>query len=115
MQYKNDGNVHVKPIGTVTINNIFGRKVAQLALDPRNVFPGGERRITVLWPQKRLWGIYYHAQVTAIYGDKHQTMTAETNFWAFPLWAAIVLGILLLFLILARKRLLKVVKVLIKG
>jgi len=113
--FKNEGNVHIKPIGTVTIYNIFGMKVDQSALNPRNVFPGAERRVTIIWPKKNLWGGYYRAQLVAIYGTKNQTLIAETSFFAFPLWAATAIGILLAFLIIARHRLIKIIRVLIQG
>jgi hypothetical protein len=113
---KNNGNVHFKPTGTVTISNLFGRKVATLALDPRNVFPGGERRTTVIWPEsRRLWGGFYRAEVTAIYGSQNQVITASANFFGFP---KLVIGLILLLLLLLgllRRRLWKAVRVLIKG
>ncbi len=113
--YKNEGNVHVKPIGTVTIYNMRGAKVDELALDPRNVFPAGERRVTIVWPRKNLWGGYYRAQVIAVYGGNNQTMTSETWFLAFPLWAAILIAAGIVVILIARRRLIKVLKVLVRG
>lgn len=113
--YKNSGNVHFKPAGTMTIYNIFGKKVDQVALDPRNVFPGGERRVTVIWPTKTLWGGYYRAQVAAVYGSQNKILTAETVFWAFPLWALIAILVLLVLIVLLHRRLLSAARVLIKG
>lgn len=112
---KNNGNVHFRPVGFVSIYNIFGQRIAQLAIDPRNVFPGGERRITVIWPKKSLWGGYYRAQVLALYGSQNQSFTAETTFFAFP--STFGLGILggLLIIILARKRLAAAIRILVKG
>jgi hypothetical protein len=115
LEVKNNGNVHVKPVGFVTIYNLFNRKVAEIPIDPRNVFPGGERRITVIWPQKQLWGIYYKARLGALYGSPQQTLTAETSFWAFPLPVAIGLGVGLALLLLLRRRLARAVRILLKG
>lgn len=112
---KNEGNVHFKPAGTVTIYNLFGQKVAQLNIDPRNVFPGGLRRTTVIWPAKTLWGGYYRAQVAAVYGSEHKVLTAETVFWAFPKAILIIAIIVLILLILLRRRLIVALSVLIKG
>lgn len=112
---KNEGNVHFKPAGTVSIYNIFGKKIAQLNIDPRNVFPGGLRRTTVIWPQKSLWGGYYRAQVAAVYGSEHKVLTAETVFWAFPKKVLIIAIIVLVLLILLRRRLFVALSVLIKG
>lgn len=111
---KNEGNVHVKPAGTLKIKDLFGREV-KVALDPRNVFPGGERRSTAIWPTKWLWGIYYTAEVTALYGDTNQVMMAKTSFWGFPLPALLAVVGLTLFVLLLRKRLSRAIKVLVKG
>jgi hypothetical protein len=110
---KNEGNVFYKPKGTMTIYNIFGRKVDEITIEPKNVFPGGERRITVIWPKKNLWGVRYTAKVVTIYGSKSQTMTAETSFWAFPVSVAIGIGLLILLLL--RKRLIKAISIIAKG
>ncbi|MEX1051799.1 MAG: DUF916 domain-containing protein [Patescibacteria group bacterium] len=115
LRIKNNGNVHIRPSGFVTIYNIFGKKVAELAIEPKNVFPGVERQLTVLWPQKKHWGIYYKVQLVAVYGQSNQPLTSTTAFWAFPMIPAIVIGALLVFIIVARKRLVKVIRVLIKG
>ncbi len=115
LRFKNNGNIHVQPSGFVTIYNVFGKKVAELAVEPKNVFPGVERRLTVLWPEKKLWGGFYTAKLVAVYGQSNQPLTSETSFWAFPLIPAIVIAAALLFVIFARKRLAKVIRVLIKG
>lgn len=112
---RNQGNIHVKPMGFVTIYNIFGKKVAELAIDQKNVFPGVERDLTVIWPQKSFWGIYYRAQLVGVYGQNNQTLTSETSFWAFPFTAALTILAVVILVIIARKRLFKVLQVLVKG
>lgn len=113
--YKNDGNVHFQPQGFIRITNLFGKVVAELPIFPRNVFPGVERESAVLWNAGRLWGGYYTAELVGIYGQKNQVLNATTTFWAFPTTAAIIIASLLLLVIILRKRLVKVVRVLIKG
>ncbi|HEX7260169.1 MAG TPA: hypothetical protein VF272_04540 [Candidatus Saccharimonadia bacterium] len=113
--FKNSGNVHFKPAGTVTIYNLFGKKVDQLAINPRNVFPGGERRITVIWPKTDLWGGYYSAHAAAVYGSENKILTAETKFWAFPLIPFLIILVVLVLLIVLRHRLLNAARVLIRG
>lgn len=112
---KNGGNVHIRPSGFVTIYNLFGKKVAELAIEPRNVFPGVERKITVIWPEDKLWGGYYRAQLTAVYGQGNQALTSTTSFWAFPLIPGVIILAAIVFVIVARKRLFKAIGVLIKG
>jgi len=115
LTFKNDGNVHFQPQGFVRVTNVFGKTVAQLPIYPRNVFPGVERDNTVLWNVKSLWGGYYKAEVVGLYGQKNQVLSATTTFWAFPTTAAIVLGVLIILIVILRKRLVKVIRVLIKG
>ena len=111
----NNGNVHVKPIGFITIRNIFHQKVATLPIDQRNVFPDMDREVSVVWPRQSLWGMYYTAELGALYGSLNQTVNAEISFWAFPKVAAIAIGIALLLLLLLRKRITRAFRVLIKG
>jgi len=112
---KATGNVHIRPKGFVVIYNLFGRKVAELALEERNIFPGTDRQLTVIWPVKQLWGGYYRAQLIAVYGQGNSTISAETSLWAFPQTALIVIAATLLLAVIARRRLVKVVRVLIRG
>lgn len=112
---KNSGNVNIRPVGTVSITNMFGKKVVELILDGKNVFPGAERRITALWPEKSLWGGRYKANLVAIYGSNNQLITSEVIFWAFP-WLPVTISLLIFILIfLARNRLIRAFSVLVKG
>jgi hypothetical protein len=113
--FKNLGSVHVKPAGTMTITNIFGQKEADLALTPRNVFPGGERRVSVIWPGGWHWGLFYHAKVTALYGENNQIIMADTWFVAFPLVAVIAILVVLILVFLMRRRLKKIARILVRG
>ncbi len=116
VKFHNNGNAHIKPIGFITIYNIFNRKIGEVPLDAHNVFPGADRRITSIWPQQKLWGIYYRAKLVAIYGaNNNKTLSADTTFWAFPLWAAITLGTGVILLLVLRKRLLRALRILIRG
>ncbi|MFI5240426.1 MAG: hypothetical protein ACHQUB_01835 [Candidatus Saccharimonadia bacterium] len=113
--FKNTGNVHFKPTGTLTIYNIFGSKVDQIALDPLNVFPGGERRVTVIWTKKSLWGGYYRAQIDAVYGSQNKILTAETVFWVFPWLVLLIILLLVILIVVLHRRFYEAAKVLIKG
>lgn len=113
--FQNTGNVHFRPAGTLTIYNLFGRKVGESAIDPRNVFPGGDRRVTVIWPEQSLKGLFYRAQVAAVYGSQNKVITAETHFWGFPSGILIAIVVALVLLLLLRRRLLRALSVLIKG
>jgi hypothetical protein len=114
---KNDGNVHFKPEATVTVTNMFGQKVATLPMDPKTVLPGSIRKMTLAqpWKPKFLFG-NYHANLSVVYGDKKQILTATTSFTVIPYKlvgiVALVLIIVLVFIIRRRKRLAKSFKIL---
>jgi hypothetical protein len=108
---KNTGNVHEKPIGTITIKNMFGMTVDKIALDEHFVIPGAVRRLTNTWPAKNhkpfLIG-RYTAELNATYGSDKK-LTAATTFTVLPwkLLAVILIVLIILFLIFfkGRKRL----------
>ncbi len=112
---QNEGNVNVRPVGTVAIYNIFGKKVAEQILDGKNVFPGKDRRMTIIWPEKNPWGFYYTAKFVAVFGAGNQPLIAEVGFFAFP-WLPVVIGVLVLILLItARRRIALAIRVLTKG
>lgn len=115
LRVKNEGNIQIKPTGTITVRNIFGSKVATIPIEGKNVLPDSVRRFDTKWDHKMLFGMY-KAKLEATYGSNQQTLTAETSFWAAPLATvgvalAIVVGVFLLLWI-PRKRLRKALKAL---
>ncbi len=111
----NSGSVHFKPEGTITIANMFGQKVATLAIDGHNVLPGAIRKFTTDWKTKYLFG-KYSATVSIKYGDDGRLLTATTTFVALPYKLVgivlIVVILLLFFFIRRRKRIAKSFKIL---
>jgi hypothetical protein len=94
----NQSDVHVRPSGLVEIYNIFHQKVAEVVVEPNNVFPGSLRNFTGVWPVN--WGFGpYKAVLTVSYGTHGQVLTAESTVWLLPLSIIIALIILLLALI----------------
>lgn len=100
---KNEGNVQVKPVGTIDIFNIFGMKVASLKVnDPaRNVLPESIRRFDVDWKQRWLIG-YFKARANLTYGASNKTLlSSSVGFWVVPykLLALLLLGLILFVMI----------------
>lgn len=114
----NQGNVHEKPTGTLTIKNFLGFKVAEVPLDEHFIIPGSTRRLTNTWPDgdKKPWLIgKYTVDLKATYaGDK--TITASTSFVVVP-WKQLAIGAVILILIFlffwkGRKRLSRAARIL---
>lgn len=116
---KNEGNLHIKPIGTVTVNNLFGKKVAVINVEPKNVLPGAIRKNSVSWDQKLLLGGKYTAFLSLTYGSESTMMVSSTSFYGFPFkigGAVLLVLIILAFLAFkARKRIKLALRILLSG
>jgi hypothetical protein len=121
LRIKNDGNVHVRPKGTIIITNFFGNKVAELPLEGANVLPGATRKMETTWDEDRLLGSYT-ATLVATYGVQNLPLAAATKFTVASttsiillLVAVIAIVIFLISLFTGRNRLKKAFSVLTKG
>lgn len=112
---KNEGNVHLKPTGTVTVTNLWGGEAATLRLEPRNVLPGAIRKLPAVWDKKLLLG-RFNATASVTYGSQGEVLTASTTFVVFPYkiggLIAMVVGVFVVLSYRLRKRLRLVLKVL---
>lgn len=112
LRTKNNGNVHVVPTGTIVINNIFGRKVAEIPLTTASILPGASRNTRTEWGEKNLVG-RYTATLVASYGQNKSdatTLSATTSFIVFPLyilWIALAVIAFIFFIFSQRKNLKK--------
>jgi hypothetical protein len=115
IRVRNQGNVHIKPIGIITITDFFGKKVDSFNIEPKNVLPGSIRKSTAVWNKKFLIG-KYNATVILNYGIQNQMISGSTTFIAFPYKiGGIILAVLLIlgaFLYRIRERLKLALKVL---
>lgn len=113
---KNNGNVHVKPTGTISIFNAFGKQVASMPIESNNVIPGAERKMNATWENPGFRLGRYTARLTMIYGKDNQIITEQTSFIVFPIKqvvpAIVILSALLFVLFRIRHRLLLAAKIL---
>ena len=118
-RFENRGSVHLKPRGFVTVTDTFGRELATVALDQKNVLPQSRRLIETTWQPEGLVFGRMRAQLTAIYGSANEPVAASVDFWVIPIK---VIGpplggliLLLAFVLFFRKRLKLALGVLIRG
>lgn len=113
---KNDGNVQLRPKGTVTITNIFGKKVASFPVEEENVLPGAIRKSQATWRDSGLLFGRYNATVSLVYGSERQVLTASTSFWGFPYKAMglglLIIAVLVLLVYPRRKRIARAFRIL---
>ncbi len=98
-EIKNDGDYHITPKGSITVKNMFGKKVAQTDLEETNVFPDASRIIVSTLGTKWMVG-RFTADFAAAYGDAGKSLTSSLAFWVFPWRLALVitLGIIIIIL-----------------
>lgn len=108
IRLRNEGTVHLQPVGKIAVKDMFGNKIANVNvnLNQNNVLPGSVRRFDApldkaVIGDRWLFG-RYTADLTATYGSDKSTVTSQTVFWIIPykLIAGIILGLVLLFFIL---------------
>jgi hypothetical protein len=107
-RYKNEGNVHISPTGTIVITNLFGKKVKEIPVTPTAVLPDATRIVRTTWDTKNLIG-RYTASLVVNYGQNNQTITGSTSFIVFPLYllVVIVVAVLLLYVMITKRKGLK--------
>lgn len=89
---QNQGNVHIKPRGTIEITNMLGNKVANVRVNDTgsNILPNSTRRYEMPWSGDFGFG-KYKAQLALTYGTSAeqggngmQSLTSIKYFWIFP-------------------------------
>lgn len=94
---KNSSDIHIQPVGAITVKNWFGRKTSQISLDGTNIFPYTTRDFKNTLNKKWLFG-RYQADLKAAYGSAGGLVTATLFFWVIP-WRLIILIIAALAII----------------
>lgn len=92
---RNNGNVQVMPTGTITVRNMFGKKVAELQLKGAQVLPESVRRFETEWKSKRPIG-QYKISADLKYGDAQQTLSSSKTIYVLPVGViGVIVGLLL--------------------
>jgi hypothetical protein len=104
----NDSSFHIRPNLTLTIENMFGKKIGEIKLEQNNIFPDSERTLTGEW--EKSWGFgYYRARVEGDDGATFSTpkqLAMEASFWIIPykIIALVTVGIIVIVLIVIASR-----------
>jgi len=95
-RFKNTGNVHVQPKGTILIEDIFQNKVASLDVNEKNgnILPSSTRRFESTLDKKWLFG-RFTATTTVGYGTQGQAIVQSISFWVIP-YKLILIGLAIL-------------------
>lgn len=106
---ENKGNVHVSPVGTLTIKNQFGKAVKEIIFNEKvsNILPRTFRRFNHSWSGDFAFGKYTatlgltYGTPTNLGGQGMQSLYMERSFWILPwkLIGLVVASILLIIII----------------
>ena len=118
IRVQNNGSVHIRPQGFVTVTDLFGKKVVDVQVQDQNVFPGSIRHMVASWNKPPFIG-RFTANLLMYYGQNNQQLTASTTFWVIPwtfliVWGGVILVVIIL-IILLRRRIGRAIKALVSG
>lgn len=94
----NQGDYHIRPQGTITLFNSFGRQVAQDTFGEANIFPDASRLFENQLGQKWMFG-RYKAKLMANFGESGKTLSGTIFFWVLP-WKVILITLLAITIII---------------
>ena len=104
--FKNDGNVHLKPTGEITVKNILGRTKAVVKVNEylMQILPGSKRSFDVKWETARFAFGPYKAEISLAYGESQKQVSQSFWFVLIPLKTLIIVifALLLVFFILPK-------------
>lgn len=118
--FANSGTAYLQPAGSIEVRDIFGRLVEDINLEgQRIVLPRTSRTLPVRWNrQEEPTSALMRELVSPLVGpftvtarmtyDGHTTDPVHTTVWMFPWRSALLLGILLVGVVMARRRLRRV-------
>jgi len=118
VRVKNDGNVYLKPMGTIVIKNMWGSVAGKVAVNETggNVLQDQIRKFDAVWVKNpnavgatSFWGKYrqekenyafgsYTADLTLAYGTAGKTLMASTSFMVIP-WTVIIVNLAIIIII----------------
>ncbi|GBD34351.1 hypothetical protein HRbin35_00063 [bacterium HR35] len=103
---KNEGNTYITPKGNIEIKNIFGRLIADLPINPRELqlLPNTSKNFEQEWKAPFAFGIY-----KAIFNLEYANSRNSLNYWFvfIHLKALIILMIIFVFVVFVLPRLIK--------
>ncbi len=102
IRVKNEGTVHEKVGGAITVTDALGKKVDSITVNSTggNVLPDSIRKFDAQLAKKQLFGNYTAKLVLTYTGG--QVLSSTVSFWVIPwkLILAVVLALIILFLFL---------------
>ncbi len=85
LDFRNSGNVHLKPKGEIYVHNIFGQQVGDIYVNPdaNIVLPETIRTFETVWNNVHQYG-YFNATAVLYYGSPKIEVRQKLSFWILP-------------------------------
>ncbi|MFH1089758.1 MAG: hypothetical protein V1716_05045 [Candidatus Uhrbacteria bacterium] len=103
---QNQGNVYLKPKGTITFKNLFGQTIASIEANPEEnkILSETTRKIDLTFDQGLNIGPIT-AELNLEYGEEQKTIQASTTMWVIP-WKILLVGFISILLVIIGLRIL---------
>jgi hypothetical protein len=85
---ENTGTIYQRPLGLITITDMFGKDVATLPFNEEEggIIPGSIRAFESMWSPDGFRMGRYTATVSIVFGEgKRETKYLQTSFWILPI------------------------------
>ena len=103
-EIRNNGSNKIKPKGTLIITDMLGKSIEEQILPEYNIFPDASRLYKFTIGNQWMIG-KYHLKLSALYGERGQSMSQSTNVWIIPWKVVVTLTLFLLILYFLMKHL----------
>lgn len=119
IRFENQGNVHLRPEGKITLTNRLTKKAQTLEVQEFTVLPGRIRQ-QIVSTNKLKWPGAYQAKVQLYYGRDKITLDKTLTFYYLPVVPIAVIIVVLGFIVVlvlgkTRKRIIKAIRVVVQG
>jgi hypothetical protein len=101
VEFKNEGNTYLKPLGQIAVKNIFGSEVVSFSVNEkqRNLLPDTSRSLEVAPQfQKKPFAFgFYRAVLDLKWGDPQKPNVFEKSLWFFVFpWKVVLITLIIL-------------------
>ncbi len=98
---KNFGDLHIRPVGKITVSDLFGRNIDFVKIEKVSIFPEASRDYEATLGTRFMVG-RFKANLSASYGINNDLpLEATLYFWIFPWKIALVVMLAIITIILA--------------
>lgn len=100
---KNEGDIHLKPFGKVTVKNMFGTTVKEFEFNSvgdqpdnrANILPGSTRKFEDTVGKVKMPGRYTIEANLGYSQGSGDLISAKATFWYMPVWAILIVVVLI--------------------